>query len=518
MSNGTSLRIALLGLAAAATLSASQATAQSLTVELVASGVPSPVLATAPDGDLDRVFIVEQNGRIRVVRNGTLLATSFLNVASISSCCSERGLLGLAFHPDFANNGRFFINYTNNSGSTVVAEYGVSGNPLLNDVANSAAVQTIITISQPFSNHNGGMIAFGHDGMLYVGTGDGGSGNDPGNRAQNGNNLLGKMLRFDVDIPSPFIPASNPFVGNGSVRDEIWAIGLRNPWRFSFDRLTGDMWIADVGQNAREEIHFEAAGDGGNNYGWRCMEGFNCTGLSGCTCNGGALTLPVQDYSHAGGRCSITGGYVYRGAAIPSLQGEYFYADYCSSNIWSRNIATGTITDWTSALSGPIGTISGFGEDAAGNIYICNHNGSSVYVIKQDCTGVAQNYCTAAPNSVAPAGAPISASGPLELSANNWQLNSFPVPANQFGVFFYGPNQINTSFGDGVRCVGGSVVRLNPVASSDVFGFASRVVDLAAEGFTAGQTYNFQYWYRDPGGPGGTGFNLSDGLEVVFCP
>jgi len=236
----------------------------------VASGLSQPLLVTHAPGDTDRIFIVEQRGTVRVVKNGTMLGTYFLDVQALNSSGGERGLLGMAFHPDYDNNGWVFVNYTNNGGSTVVARYTVSANP---DVVNSNSAQIIMTISQPYSNHNGGDIRFGPDGYLYIGTGDGGSAGDPGNRAQNGNSLLGKMLRIDVDNGLPYtIPASNPFVGNPSVRDEIWALGLRNPWRFNFDSETGDMYIADVGQNQLEYIHVEDAGSpGGLNYGWRII-------------------------------------------------------------------------------------------------------------------------------------------------------------------------------------------------------------------------------------------------------
>ena len=253
---------------------------------------------------------------------GQILGTPFIDLAV--STGNEQGLLSIAFHPDYTNNGRFFVSRTAGGGNTRVTEHLVTSDP---NVGDPAVVQQIVAENQPFSNHNGGQIAFGPDGYLYVALGDGGSANDPGNRSQNGSTNLGKMLRLDVDASAPFVPPSNPFVGNGSVLDTIWATGLRNPWRFSFDRATGDMYIADVGQNAWEEINFQPASSaGGENYGWRCMEGDHCTGLSGCACNSTTLVDPIQEYSHSFG-CSVTGGYVYRGSAIPALQGTYFYAE-----------------------------------------------------------------------------------------------------------------------------------------------------------------------------------------------
>jgi len=313
-----------------------------------------PLYVTHVPGDFDRLFIVTQQGRIWILRDGVILTTAFLDVDAISSCCGEQGLLGLAFDPDYANSGRFYIDYTNLAGDTVIARYEVSStNP---DQADTSTAEILLTIDQPQSNHNGGWTAFSPmDGYLYVGMGDGGNFNDTGSGHTTGtgngqditSNLLGKMLRLDVSTETGYaIPPTNPFVGiDGD--DEIWAYGLRNPWRNTFDRLTGDLFIADVGQDAEEEVNFQPADSlGGVNYGWRCMEGDNCTGLSGCICNDASLTLPFQTYGHAGGNCSVTGGPIYRGCAIPDLEATYFYADYCSGDIWSLRYDGTTITDF----------------------------------------------------------------------------------------------------------------------------------------------------------------------------
>ncbi len=372
-----------------------QATAggTTLTSQRIVTGLARPVYVTAAPGDTDRIFILEQRsgntGRIRIfdLTTNMLLSTPFLSLSVSTS--SEQGLLGMAFHPDYDSNGYFFINYTNTSGTTVVARYQVSSNP---NIANSGSATTVLTISQPYSNHNGGMIAFGPDGYLYIGTGDGGSGGDPGNRAQDiTGQLLGKMLRIDVDSLPYSIPADNPFVGV-SGDDEIWAYGIRNPWRFSFDRDTGDMYIADVGQNAYEEVDVQPANSvGGENYGWRCYEGDHAYNTSGCP-GSGTMVFPVHEYSHGGSpyRCSITGGYVYRGSAIPDLQGAYFFGEYCSNQIWSfRWDGGGGITnleDRTSELApnaGSIAAISSFGEDANGNLYVCDLGGE-VFAIQAD--------------------------------------------------------------------------------------------------------------------------------------
>jgi glucose/arabinose dehydrogenase len=336
----------------------------------VAQGFVAPTFLTAPPGDLERLFVVERGGAIRIVRNDSVLPTPFLNIGRIIEAGGEQGLLGMAFHPGYAANGRFYVNYTDTLGHTQVVRYNVSGNP---DVADSLSSFPILTIQQPFSNHNGGMIAFGpQDGMLYIGMGDGGSGGDPQDHGQNRATLLGDMLRLDVDNGSPYgIPADNPFFGSMSIANEIWASGLRNPWRFSFDAATGDLYIGDVGQNEWEEVSFQPGSSaGGENYGWRIMEGMHCYNpSSGCSTAG--LTQPVHEYSHADG-CSITGGYVYRGGDYPALQGRYFFADFCGSWLRSLTVVNGgaaSVQDHT-ATSGPVTGTSSFGEDARGELYI----------------------------------------------------------------------------------------------------------------------------------------------------
>ena len=374
--------------------------AQILSKDLVVSGLSRPVLVTAPVGD-PRLFIVEQGNsgglvaRIRIFKNGALLGTPFLNVDSlVINSGNERGLLGLAFHPNYEQNGYFYINYNDTSARTVIRRYTVSANP---DVANAASGLTLMTINQPYSNHNGGMLAFGPDGHLYIGMGDGGSGNDPGNRAQNVNDLMGKMLRIDVDNPAPGlnygIPAGNPYAGPTAGRDEILHVGLRNPWRFSFDRDNGDLYIGDVGQNAREEISYAAVGSSPLNFGWRCMEANGCTGLSGCTCFATSLADPVHEYSQGGstGWC-ITGGYVYRGCQYPELYGQYFFGDYITDKIWTAEInPAGTaligVADRTIELSSGVNGLAAFGEDGFGELYIVARDGGTVHRIKATTGG-----------------------------------------------------------------------------------------------------------------------------------
>ena len=348
-------------------------------LELVVSSLTSPVFLTAPLGDTDRLFIVEQGGRIRIVKNGSLLGSPFLDLSSKTSASGERGLLGLAFHPQYAQNGVFVVNYTNLSGDTRISRFVVSGNP---DVADAGSEQVLLSVVQPFSNHNGGMVDFGPDGFLYIGLGDGGSGGDPQGNGQDRTTLLGSMLRVDIDGGTPYaIPSTNPYASHQTFRREIWSYGLRNPWRFSFDRLTGDLYIADVGQNAREEIDVQQASSvGGENYGWNIMEGSICFSPSS-GCNQSGLTLPVLDYNHSQG-CSVTGGYVYRGAAIPAIQGQYFYADFCQGWVRSFEYQNGQAvaqTDWPSLTPG--GTISSFGEDANGELYVVVHSGSVYRIV-----------------------------------------------------------------------------------------------------------------------------------------
>lgn len=360
----------------------------------VANGLASPVYLTSPPGDLTRQFIVEQAGRIRIIKNGTLLATPFLNITGIvRSTGDEQGLLSVAFHPDYENNGFFYVCYTGNSGvgDTVVARYTVSGDP---DVASPGSALIIDTVAQPQSNHNGGQLQFGPDGMLYLGLGDGGGAGDnhgPIGNAQNMLTKLGKMLRYDVDAGPPYIPGDNPFVGDPNALDLIWASGVRNPWRFSFDRNIGDMYMADVGQNAWEEINFQpSASPGGENYGWRCMEGNHCfNSPSGpqCTCFAPNLTDPIHEYARAGGACAVTGGYVYRGCAIPSLGGTYFYGDYCAGFVRSFRVENGLAVghqDRTAELTpdqGLLDNITSFGEDAAGEIYIVTRHGDVFKIV-----------------------------------------------------------------------------------------------------------------------------------------
>ncbi|MEO8099076.1 MAG: PQQ-dependent sugar dehydrogenase [Acidobacteriota bacterium] len=345
--------------------------AQEIRLNQIVTGTSAPTdIQSAGDGT-DRLFLAEQGGRIRILRAGALLPQVFLDISALVSSGNERGLLGLAFPPGFAQSQRFYVDYTNRDGNTVIAQYRVSAN---RDVADPASAVILLTIPQPFANHNGGQVRFGPDGFLYIGLGDGGSGGDPQNNGQNLNALLGKLLRIDVEsAPGTVrIPPSNPFVNRAGARGEIWAYGLRNPWRFSFDRANGDLWIADVGQDNYEEVNYQPSeSPGGEDYGWRIMEGLHCYNPSNCNMQG--LTLPVAEYSHAGSACSITGGFVYRGQMWPGLRGTYIYADYCSGRIWGLDRSG---SNWVTRvlLDSGLG-ITTFGQDEAGEVYLAAANG-----------------------------------------------------------------------------------------------------------------------------------------------
>lgn len=353
-----------------------------------ASGFNQPVCITNA-GD-SRLFVVSRAGYIYIVNNlGNTNPVPFLDIdARVKSNGGEQGLLGLAFHPEYPDSGYFYVNYTGIGDSTNISRFSVSqSNP---DLADDQSEKKLLTLFQPFTNHNGGDLHFGPDGYLYIGLGDGGSGGDPGNRAQNKLDYLGKMLRIDVDHGDPYsIPATNPFYNDPSALDEIWSLGLRNPWRFSFDRLTGDLWIADVGQNTWEEIDFQAASSsGGENYGWRCYQGNAAYNTVGCG-DSGLYTFPIHQYSHSFG-CSVTGGYVYRGSQFPALKGKYFFADYCSDRIWTIHDNGG---NWWVEDFGQftINKFTTFGEDAYGQLYIAGYSTGIIYLVSDNSSDINLN-------------------------------------------------------------------------------------------------------------------------------
>lgn len=352
-----------------------------LALQPIASGLSSPVHLASPPNDA-RLFIVEQAGRIRVIQNGALLPTAFLDIRNRVKSGGEEGLLSVAFHPQYASNRHFYVYYTDLSGDIQIDRYTAS--QTAPNTADATTVLPIINVSHPsFGNHNGGQLAFGPDGHLYIGTGDGGAANDPPNNAQNLGSLLGKILRISLNsagaIPAYSIPDGNPFAGQAGRRPEIWAYGLRNPWRFSFDRGSSTIFIGDVGQNSREEIDAVALTPGGRNFGWRIMEGAQCRGLLPCDQSG--LTLPVHEYETSGGNCAVTGGFVYRGTSIPQIAGVYFFSDYCKGELRSFRLVNGAATEvkvWPVTTGA---TITSFGEDSSGELYLISHGGTISKII-----------------------------------------------------------------------------------------------------------------------------------------
>ena len=514
----------LLRFVALGTLLAPSLQAQALKTNLVVAGLQRPSWVGAPAGD-PRIFALEQNGRVRVIQNNQLVPTPFLDIDPIvGSLGNEQGLLGMAFDPGYAANGWFYLSYTDNSGASVLARY-TNLNPGGNVADPASALILFGPLAQPQTNHNGGCVAFGPDGMLYLGLGDGGNANDTGTghaaggNAQSMNTYLGKLLRLDPANPAA-PPAGNPFPA--SAIPLAWSLGLRNPWRFEFDAANGDLYLADVGQNAWEELDIEAAGSpGGANYGWRCMEGSHCTGLSGCTCGAAGLTLPLHEYAHTAGNCAIIGGVVYHGSGIPALAGRYFFADYCSGRIWSLFYSGGQLSELTDrtaqlapqaplAINNPVA----FGKDGQGEILILDQAGGELYRIDMICSAP-QVYCQAAFNSTGfPAS--MSSAGNGSLSANNLSLVTVTCPPGVHGIYFYGDGQTLTPLGNGWLCIASNIVRL-PVVTVDPFGDATYHPDLPTlQGAGLGVTKNFQFWYRDPAG-GGALFNVSDALSVTLC-
>ncbi len=354
--------------------SANAQVSEGVGLEPQTSDLSQPTAITHAGDGSGRLFVTQKGGELAIVQDGEVLPESFLDLSDMVATNSERGFLDVAFHPNYEENGRFFVHYSDTSGDTVIAEYSVSDDP---NVADADSERVLLTAEQPYSNHNGGELAFGPDGYLYIGLGDGGSSGDPENNGQDPGTLLGAILRIDVDATGddPYgVPEDNPFVDDENARPEIWAYGLRNPWRFSFDRETGDLFIGDVGQNAYEEIDFQPASSaGGENYGWNPTEGAHCY-LSGCELE--PYTLPILEYSHASGEGrSITGGYRYRGEAAPSLEGVYLFGDFVSGNLWGAT--QGEDGAWSSEKLLETGrNLVAFGEDEAGEVYVADFSGT----------------------------------------------------------------------------------------------------------------------------------------------
>ena len=481
----------------------------------IAGGFDSPVDIQSAPGDKERLFIVEQDGRIQLIKNGVVLPDPFLNIPNRIGSGGEQGLLGLAFHPDYQTNLYFYVYYTDLGGDTIIERFERRpGNP--DRAAKNTGVVLMGPISQPYSNHNGGQLAFGQDGYLYIGFGDGGSANDPGCRAQDGSTFLGKMLRIDVDGGFPYaIPPDNPFVGDGSILDEIWHFGHRNPWRWSFDSVTGDMYIADVGQNAREEISFQfGSSSGGENFGWKIMEGRRCNSTSGCAnpdpCNDPSYTDPIFQYTHSLG-CSITGGYVYRGCAIPDLDGTYFYADYCSDRVWSFRYDGNNVTDAqerTNELDqndGSFNSWSAFGQDQCGEIYMASLSGD-IFMIQADAptTSIDLGFGKVGANGLTPQ---FTVCGLLD-SGNTAEFTLENAPPSQFGLMF-----IALEFNP-TPAWGGTVVPLPPIFFFPATMDSSGEWGLTAPGGLGVLDFYMQWVFNDPGNSADTG--ISNAVHVFW--
>ncbi len=503
------------------------ATAQSLRAEFF--GEPFGRLtdiASAP-GDFGRLFTTEKTGKVKIlsIPGGNLLGT-FLDIGPMVDQDGEGGLLGLAFHPDYLNNGLFYVAYTTgmNQGDSIVSQFTVSAaDPNSADVASEQVIWG--PLPQTTSGHKAGDLEFGPDGMLYFSIGDGeAGGGDPSGRAQNPLDPRGKILRFDVDAPFPHVPVDNPFVGDPNGLDHIWALGFRNPFRMSVDPLTGDIYVGDVGQSTKEEVNFIPGGVGGLNFGWNCQEGTGCFGGCG-QCGSPAFTDPIYEYDNGPSACAVIGGVIYRGSAIPDLVGRYMFTDLCTEEIRTFREVGGVATDvvlhtGVAPSMGQWNSLAAFGRDAAGEIYVLNHFSGEVFRIVSDCTPSVQNHCQTAANSVGP-GALLSASGSTSISAANFQLRVVAASPGVSGLFYYGANAIEVPFGDGFRCVGGSTFRILPIAQTDASGNVNRDLNYnqpQTTSITPGSTWSFQFWYRDPMGPGGSGFNLTDGVTASFCP
>ena len=524
------------------TLGPLAAPAQStLALEFVADtsdGLVDPISLASLPGDA-RLFLVERLGQVRILRGGQLAPTPFLDVAHLVAPTVSTGLRAIAFHPDYAANGYLYLWYDapSTSGAIVDIVLGRMQRSAQDpDRADPTSLVQLLRERQANYGHACGNLHFGPDGMLYALLGDGGDPGDPQCNSQTTTSLMGSLIRIDVDAAFPYaVPPDNPFLGMPGVRSEIWHLGFRHPWKWSFDRVTGDLWIADVGQATREEVDFVPAGVGGLNFGWKVMEGTTCFSSANCPpgtppCNDTAYKPPIHEYDHSLG-CSITGGFVYRGSDIPDLQGAYLYADFCSGRSWSLRYAGGVVSALTErtaelqpgagrALSAPVT----FGEDGRGELYVIDYADKELYRITRREDVV--RHCIAAPNASGP-GAIADHSGSTSIASDDLVLFARGLNAGALGLFFYGPEVTQIAAGNGYRCVaagGVGLFRLPPAQASPSGG----IVHLVRLGqapmvsgpgqVLAGSTWAFQCWYRDVGGPLGQTYNFSDGLSIRFVP
>ncbi|MCP3918076.1 MAG: PQQ-dependent sugar dehydrogenase [bacterium] len=485
-------------------------------------------MASAP-GDPTRLWFPNKLGRIYIIKNGTRLSTPYMDMSSIVDDPGESGLLGMAMHPDYVNNGLFYVAYTSGpNADTVISQFERdASNPDLADITTEQIIFGPYPHTSP--DHKAGGLTFGPDGYLYYGHGDGLSGGlGVGERAQDPMDLRGKILRFDPDIPFPHIPADNPFVGNSAVADEIYALGLRNPFAIGVDSLTGDLYIGDVGQSTAEEINFVPAGGGGLNFGWKCKEGTACFGSPppSCVCSNPAFVDPLHTYGTGQDGCAVIGGVVYRGSAIPSLYGWYLFSDFCTARVWALQHDGTTVTDFQDLTdqmfpSGGFGSPVAFGEDANGELYLVEHFSGRVWRVRPHCE--ISDYCSANPNSTGNP-AEISVTGIPSVTAANLTLNGDGLPPNQFGYFLMAQTQdFLALFGgsQGNLCLGMPIVRFaGDILNTGAGGSVSFPPDFGnlpnGATFEVGDTWNFQLWYRDQNPT--TTSNTTAGVSVQFCP
>ncbi len=507
------------------TILAVPASAQTLTsIKLVEGlGIVTDI-RTAP-GDDESLFIVRAQRGIQIFRDGMLVNPMFLEFP-LGYLQHPEGMKSLAFHPEYQVNGKFYVMYMDSNLGEHFVQYTVSAtNPDLADP--DSGVHILPTFTQPSPLHNWNDLVFGPDGMLYLTTGNAIWNNDLSvSYAQDLGSLHGKILRLDVDLPPPYIPPDNPFVGVPGAREEVWVYGLKQPWKMSFDRDTGDGYVGDVGGIEIEEVNFIPAGHpGGLNFGWRCMQGSLCMLYNGCNpmCGDPSWVAPIYEYPHLSSQSCVIGGFVYRGDDLPGMQGTYVFGDNTEGRFWSFRYDGVQITDFEELTDelrpSTFSQTTCFGEDNEGELYFANVQGEIWKIIPGTCG--AENYCQALSNSTGDV-ARITSAGSTSVAANDFELQCSGSVPQSFGVFFYGPLQVETPFGDGFKCVGGHTFRLAPPIATDASGFASRLVDFknpaepAAE-IGPGSTWNFQFYYRDPLSPG-VGYNTSDGLSALFCP
>lgn len=498
-----------------------------LKATLVASGISNPTHMAQPPDD-ERFFVTAMRQGVWIVEDGNVLPQMFLDLTGEN--LSTQGLKSIAFHPEYQANGRFYVVYMDDTLNNHLVEYTVSAtDPYQADPASARHI--LGPYPQTGVVHNWDLVTFGADGLLYLSTGDGVMSSDlSSNNGQRLDVLAGKLLRIDVDGGDPYaIPADNPFVGVPGAREEIWAYGLRQPWRYDLDPLSGDLYLGDVGNSTAEEINVveASAGIAGRNFGWRCIEGTACNDLDSCDpCSSPGYTAPAFEFDQDGGRCAVIGGQVYRGAQIPDFFGKYIFADHCSATFWTFEWSGGQMVG-LEEIELPTYDVrevtlpTSFARDNAGELYVLDRAGAGyLYRIEDDPCPI-RTVCEGELNST---GVPalLEASGTPDVSATDFTLEASQGPPNQNVLFFYGPSSGSVPFGNGTRCVTGTLARLNPPTAFDASGEASHVIDFSnppapSSEILAGSKWYFQGWYRDPAA-GGAFFNLSGAISVQFCP